>query len=225
VDSLSRPFDHDGFHFNKPFLKKEILWQGQLQGSHCRLLFNKFPFADRHGILVIEPGENRPQFLDYETHMYVWKLCQSMGAAMPGVGFGYNAYGAAASVNHQHFQMYVRDDEGYAVELGQWQHNGGGDVYPLDCERLHDCESAWQRIEALHASNTAYNLLYRPGLMYVLPRRMQGHFQYADWMTGMGWADVMGEVTAFAREDYERVDSGQLEAQFRNAALSSAELV
>jgi len=225
VDSLVRQFDKDGFHFNKPFLQKEILWEGRVQDSLCRLLFNKFPFADHHGIWVIEPGESRPQVLNREAHEFMWQLCESLAAGIPGVGFGYNAYGAAASVNHQHFQMYVRGDEGYPVEHGCWQHNGGANSYPLDCDRYDDCESAWQRIESLHASNTAYNLLYRPGLMYVLPRRMQGHFDYADWMTGMGWADVMGEVTAFTREDYEHVERDQLEAQFRNAALLSADLV
>ena len=73
----------------------------------------------------------------------------------------------------------------------------------------------------MHTENTAYNLLYRPGLLYVVPRRMQGHFQYASWLTGMGWADVMGEVTAFERKEYESIDRQQLEQQFTNATLSS----
>jgi hypothetical protein len=139
-------------------------------------------------------------------------------SCLPTVGFGYNAYGAAASVNHQHFQMYIRDD-GYPVENDCWRHNGGADEYPISCYKQDDSDTAWRSIESLHESNTAYNLLYRPGLLYILPRRMQGHFEYAQWLTGIGWADVMGEVTAFNREDYEQVDRQQLEGQFYNAAL------
>ena len=219
VDSLSLPFNSQGFHFNKPFLQKEILWEGQLLGSHCRLLYNKFPFVDHHCVLAINPEENRPQIITFEEHRYVWRLGEALMSCLPYVGFGYNAYGAAASVNHQHFQMYLRDDGGYPVERDCWRHNGGVDKYPIDCYKQDDCDAAWQFIESLHESNIAYNLLYRPGLLYILPRRMQGHFEYAKWMTGMGWADVMGEVTAFDREDYEQVDRQQLEGQFYNAAL------
>ena len=219
VDSLSLPFDPQSFHFNKPFLQKEILWEGELQGSHCRLLYNKFPFVDHHCILAINPEENRPQLITFEEHQYIWQLGEAFMSCLPTVGFGYNAYGAAASVNHQHFQMYIRDDGGYPVENDCWRHNGGVDEYPIGCYKQDDCDSAWQFIESLHESNTAYNLLYRPGLLYILPRRMQGHFEYAQWITGMGWADVMGEVTAFNREDYEQVDRQQLEGQFYNAAL------
>jgi len=219
VDSLSLPFNTQGFHFNKAFLQKEILWEGLLQGNHCRLLYNKFPFVDHHCILVIDPDKNRPQFITPEAHQYIWRLCESLAPALPNVGFGYNAYGAAASVNHQHFQMYMRSDGGYPVENNCWQHNGGEDKYPIACYKQGESDAAWQFIESLHESNTAYNLLYRPGLLYVLPRRMQGHFEYAGWLTGIGWADVMGEVTAFNRKDYERVNRQQLEEQFNNAAL------
>ena len=219
VDSLSLPFNIDSFHFNKTFLKKEILWQGKLLGSFCCLLYNKFPFADRHGILVIEPKQERPQVLTGESHQYIWQLCEILGQGMPAVGFGYNAYGAAASVNHQHFQMYVRKHGSYPLENSCWQHHGGAEVYPVDCIVKTDSISAWQVIEDLHASNTAYNLLYRPGLMYILPRRMQGHFSYSPALTGMGWADVAGEVTAASRTDYERIDSEQLAAELRRAAL------
>jgi len=222
VDSLNLPFDPQSFHFNKHFLQKEILWEGQLLGRHCRLLYNKFPFVDHHCILAIEPAENRPQFITAEAHQYIWRLGEMLAEGMPDIGFGYNAYGAAASVNHQHFQMYMRNDGGYPIEQDYWAHHGGEDEYPVDCYTYDDCETAWQCIESLHQSNTAYNLLYRPGLLYVVPRRMQGHFQYAPWLTGIGWADVMGEVTAFERADYERIDRQQLEQQFTNAALSSS---
>ena len=74
-------------------------------------------------------------------------------------------------------------------------------------------------IAQLHDANMTYTLIYRPGLMYIIPRRFQGQFEFADWMTGMGWADVAGEVTAYTREDYGRIDRAELENQLRRAKL------
>ncbi|OOZ36146.1 hypothetical protein [Solemya velesiana gill symbiont] len=36
TEGVSAPFDPDGFHFNKPFLRKEVFWHGWLAGIvHC----------------------------------------------------------------------------------------------------------------------------------------------------------------------------------------------
>ena len=35
-----------------------------------------------------------------------------------------------------------------------------------------------KRIEELHAGNITYNLLYRPGLVYIVPRAMQGSYEH-----------------------------------------------
>lgn len=223
MHSLLEAFNPQGFHFNKPFLKKEILWEGELGEHQVRLLYNKFPFADYHGILVIEPAEERPQFLDEQVHHYIWKLTAALKDAMPGLGFGYNAYGAGASVNQQHFQMYMRDDAGYPIENPIWCHNAGCNRYPMFCMTVDNASEAWEKILLLHESNTAYNLLYRPGKLYIVSRRLQGHFKMADWITGMGWADMMGEVTAFRREDYENMRQSELEAEFRNASFDDLE--
>ena len=221
IDRLGMPFDENGFHFNRAFLEKEIFWQGQINGSYCRLLYNKFPFVDYHSILVIEPEENRPQFLSRDAHEFIWKLAEALGDRLPAIGFGYNAYGAGASVNHQHFQMYLRQDAGYPVEDACWRHNGGDLDYPLDCHLATSSDSAWRLISELHDTDTTYNLIYRPGLAYIIARQFQGRFAYADWMTGMGWADVAGEVTAFNHKDYERVDQAELEKQLRAANLGN----
>jgi hypothetical protein len=221
VNTLHAAFKPDGFHFNKAFLQKEVWWQGRLQGRQSRLLYNKFPFADYHGLLVTEPEQNRPQVLSQQAHDFIWQLVESVADRLPGFGVGYNAYGAAASVNHQHFQTCVRQDGGYPIEDRRWHHNGGKHEYPLNCFKETACHDAWQRIEFMHAANTAYNLLYRPGTIYIVPRRFQGEFVPARWMTGMGWSDLAGEFTVIDYEVFERLSAEQFESQLKKAALPS----
>ena len=219
VATLQAAFNPDGFHFNKSFLQKEIWWQGSLLGRQSRLLYNKFPFAGYHGLLVIEPGMNRPQVLDREMHDFVWQLAEQVSQPLPGFGLGYNSYGAAASVNHQHFQTYIRSDHGYPVEYSHWEHHGGPDNYPLKCFKETTPASAWEVIESLHVANTAYNLLYRPGVLYIMPRRFQGQFQQASWLTGLGWSDLAGEFTVIDYDIYEHLAQEQFEQQLAAAAL------
>ena len=87
-DSLLRPFDPAGFHFNKAFLSKEMLWQGELAGKPARLLYNKFPFARLHGLLVPEPEKQIPQMLTPERHGWAWSVCTQAGAPVPGIPCG-----------------------------------------------------------------------------------------------------------------------------------------
>jgi hypothetical protein len=37
VQGISRPFDPNRFNFNKPYLRKEVLWAGKLLGSEVEL--------------------------------------------------------------------------------------------------------------------------------------------------------------------------------------------
>ncbi len=168
IETIHQPFNPDEFHFNKPFLKKEILWEGELLGQNCRLLYNKFPFADYHCILVVEPEECREQFLDLVTHRYVWEFLSQLGKNMPGVGAGYNAFGAGASVNQQHFQTYLRNDAGYPIEHAQWRHNGGDIHYPLSCHRFTDPEESWDLIDSFHHNAQTYNLLSTGQILFIL---------------------------------------------------------
>jgi len=206
VSDLFKPFDASGFHFNKPFLQKEVFWSGELQGLDCRLLYNKFPFAELHGLLVIEPQENKPQWLGESDHHAVWQIAEELGASLPGLGFAYNAYGAYSSVNHQHLQMFVRSQGEYPLESVRWRHSGGGEIYPLECHRYHDAGQAWRHIQRLHAQNRAYNLLYRPGCLYLLPRAFQGWYEHSDWTRGFAWSEVCGAITVFNAEDFAGLD-------------------
>jgi len=213
VTRLYSPYDPNGFHFNKPFLQKEIFWSGEIGQHRCRLLYNKFPFAELHGLLVIDAQDNKPQWLTEADHAAVWRITRLLGRNLPGVGFGYNSQGAFASVNHQHLQMFVRSGGCYPVEAGQWQHNGGDRTYPLACEVYQDVDAAWEHLHRLHESNTAYNLLYRPGRMYLLARRFQGSYQHAGWTGGFAWSEVCGAVTTYNSGDFAKLDEDAVFAE------------
>lgn len=213
VDALFRPFNRDGFHFNKPFLEKEIFWSGELAGHDCRLLYNKFPFAELHGLLVIGPEENKPQWMTQADHLATWQICSRLGERLAGVGFGYNAYGAYASVNHLHLQMFVRSTGAYPVESRHWRHLGGDVDYPVECRLLECPDAAWQAIHDLHQANIPYNLLYRPGRLYLMPRRFQGDYRHADWTGGYAWSELCGAVTTFNAGDYQHLDQQALQAE------------
>lgn len=212
IDRLRKPFNPDGFHFNKPFLRKESIWAGELGGRRAELLYNKFPFVFWHGLLVPEREREHPQYLSAAMHRYAWDVCAELGAGLPGLGLGYNAYGAYASVNHLHFQWFIRSQP-LPLELPQWQHQGGDEAYPLTCLRFTDPEQAWQQLSAWHAANITYNLLYRPGCLYALPRRFQGSYAHAPWTGGYAWYEVCGGLTLFDAARFHDLQSGQLRGE------------
>jgi hypothetical protein len=213
ITDLHAPFDNNAFHFNKPFLRKEVIWEGELLGHHCRLLYNKFPFAPLHGILVMEPDERHPQYLGKFAHEYLWRLLEVLGGQLPHCGFGYNARGAGSSVNHQHVQTYAGKTDGYPIEESGWQHNGGDRPWPLPCSVFSSAEHAWHFIEELHRSNQAYNLLYRPGRLFVIQRAMQGQCQHADWATGFAWSEISGAITLFNGEDFASLSGDAIQTE------------
>jgi len=200
-EGLLRPFSRAGFHFNKPFLAREVLWQGPLLGRPCRLLYNKFPFAPWHGLLVPEPDQALPQMLNQELHLFAWHLTQALGTSLPGFGLSYNSYGAYASVNHLHFQTFVRPRP-LPVHSPQWRHNHGAQDYPAHCERFDDALDAWFFLEQQHRLGRPYNLLYGVGHLLCLPRRGQGSHARADWNPGFAWHEMAGGILAFNQDRF-----------------------
>jgi len=213
VNELRAPFDANGFHFNQDFLRKEIIWEGELLGDHCRLLYNKYPFAPLHGLLVIEPEKNHPQYLGKDAHERYWRLLELLGNSLPDCGFGYNARGACSSINHLHVQMYAGKTGGYPIEQPQWRHNGGAQDYPLQVERFEAAAESWRYIEQLHQQNHAYNLLYRPGKIYVIQRAMQGSYKQKSSLGSFAWAEVCGSMTTFNREAFGQLGADEIIAE------------
>jgi hypothetical protein len=208
---ISAPFEERAFHFNKPFMQKEVFWRGALGGRGVDLYYNKYPFAELHTLLVPEREQCLPQYLQHQYHDYAWQVAQQLGATLPGAGIGYNSYGAFASVNHLHFQLYVGSAP-LPVEEKRWQHNGGSDCYPAPCHAFSDQDSAWQTIAELHRSATPYSLLYRPGSAWLFPRRPQGQLAPPPWSSGFTWSEMAGAIVTFNRAAYESLTTEAIAA-------------
>lgn len=195
IDSIRQDFNPQGFHFNKPFLKPEIYWEGDWQGDHYRVLYNKFPFAPWHLIIVPQPEAEQPQYLTQQAHQQIFKISRQT-EHLPGFGIGFNSLGANASINQLHFQSYIREDK-LPIESPLWRHNGGNKDYPLSCQRHSEANAAWQAISQLHQNNQPYHLLYREGHCYILPRKKQGTVTLPTWAQGAGWHELFGVFTLF----------------------------
>lgn len=219
--SLRVPFDAAGFHFNKPFLRREALWHGSLDGVESELLFNKFPFVPFHGLLVPERERCQPQYLDEAVHHWLWRLTRRLGDRLPGVGFGYNSLGAYASINHLHFQMFVRERP-LPVAGVHWLHNGGAEPYPVACARFADPASAWARIDAMQRAGTCCNLVYLPGALYCLPRLRQGDYALPAWCGGQAWYEMSGGVVAFNADDFAALSPADVRAALALTAVGGS---
>ena len=205
LTSIKQPFDETRFHFNKPFLKPEILWQGVFKEVSSRVLFNKFPFSDYHLLIVPEPEANSSQLLTQRMHQYAFSLVGEMVDTLPGFGIGFNSLAAGASVNHFHLQGFVRE-QGFAIEKDHWMHNAGVKKYPVQVKRFSDAETAWHFIDQLTNNDEAFNCLYLGRYCYVIPRKYQDAAELPDWLTGAGWIDVAGTITVSDGDTFNTID-------------------
>ena len=205
LNSIKQPYDETRFHFNKPFLKPEILWEGQYRDIKLRVLFNKFPFSDYHLLIVVSPEKNSPQLLTQVTHHYMFSLVEETAKIFPGFGIGFNSLAAGASVNHLHFQGFVREQT-FSIETDHWKHNGGDDDCPLDVKYFSDVELSWNYIDQLTEEGSAFNCLYRSSGCYVIPRRYQGTVVLPGWLAGAGWLDVAGTITVSDAKTFSSID-------------------
>jgi diadenosine tetraphosphate (Ap4A) HIT family hydrolase len=220
MTSIRSPFNTQGFNFNRPFMQQEVLWSGEMLGKHFDLYYNKYPFVELHCLLVPERENCLPQFHLQEMHTFVWQLVKQLAPGLPGIRIGYNALGAFASVNHLHYQLFVRE-QALPVEAAQWVHNGGEDAYPVDCRHFTGVDEAWRFIDGLHAGNEAYNLLYTADGMYCMSRRKQGDFRLADWSSGFSWYEMSGGLITFNQQDYTALQAQRITAELGCARLDS----
>jgi hypothetical protein len=211
IGSLLQPFDRSAFHFNKTFLAREIIWKGQLDHLDLTLFYNKFPFADYHALALIDAASEKPQYLQQQDCEDMDLLLRRL-SHLQGIGFAYNSLGAYASVNHQHWQMILSQQD-YAVELQRWRHNGGEIDYVLDVSGFDSVSAAWLEISALQSANQAFNLLLRPHRIYLIKRRKQGECAVQSWNTGPAWAECAGQFTLSSLADFRQLQAAQIEQQ------------
>ncbi|MDH5660034.1 MAG: hypothetical protein OEY65_03480 [Gammaproteobacteria bacterium] len=213
IDSLLLDFSAAEFNFNKPFLAKERLWEGDFRKNQFSLYYNKYPFANYHTLLVPEREKQLPQFLHLSHHNMMWEFLESIGEQINEVGVGYNSRGAFSSVNHLHFQLFIRE-KSLPVTESKWLHNGGNESYPTDCHVFSNSKESGQFIENLHKTNTAYNLLYFPGRVYCFPRQMQGRYQHAEWTAGFSWYELAGGILTSSHDSFKALTNVDIEHEF-----------
>lgn len=219
ISRLLLDFDESAFNFNKPFLNKEVFWSGVIDGVLVNLHYNKFPFAPLHGLLVPEPCENLPQFLNADMHQFTSSLCTQLGQNIPDIAIAYNGYGAGASINHLHFQVFTMR-EPLPVVKPHWQHNGGTTPYPVSCRVFESPVGAWQYINELHHNNNTYNLVYLPDRIICLARPFQGSYEIPLWTENFAWYELCGGVTTFNQDDFQKLEDERISAALSTLRLS-----
>ncbi|MEJ2322181.1 MAG: DUF4922 domain-containing protein [Gammaproteobacteria bacterium] len=191
LHSLYRDFDPDGFHFLRPHLDDETFREGEWDGIGYRVLYNKFPFAPWHLILVPDARARMPQYMTETYHRHTMALVRWLSQQLPGVTLAYNSLGAGASVNHLHFQFSVIE-EALPVEQKHWQHHGGDDAYPIDCLPASDPVDAWDAIEEHQRSGRPFNLIYRGDSCYLLKRKSLAEVPDCLLPQGLTWYESAG---------------------------------
>lgn len=209
---IRAPIEPHCFNFLRPHLQKEVLWRGTVGRRPVSFFYNKFPFVPHHLLVVPEPDKLQPQFLSRRMLEYGWELLELLESRIPGIGMGYNSFGAFASVNHLHLQAFMREAP-LPVEGSEWRHNGGLKDYPASCQVVRSAGEAWRILSQLHDCETPYNLLMRPGAVYVLPRRLQGSYEASSWTAGYAWYEMAGGAVVTRRRDFEMLEGAALVAE------------
>lgn len=219
VASIDLPFNEHGFYYDPELCERESFWSGSLEGKQAFLLYNKYPFARLHSLLIPEPERRQRQFLEREYHDWAWQAVSQLGRDLPGFGLGYNALGTFASVNHLHFQTFL-DPQGMPVTWPTWQHNGGFRPYPAAVRVFASPVDSWPWIAAIHRRNTtSYNLLFTPGRLYAFERRRQGTYRHSRWTSGFAWFEMSGGLITFTREDYQTLTTEQVRKEYEKIRL------
>ena len=213
------PFVASQFNFNKPFMQKECFWSGEYQGLPVDLFYNKYPFADLHGLLVPQREAGHPQFLLQDIHDTIWQFTSEFAINLPGIALGYNSYGAFASVNHLHFQLFIQP-EGLPVSHNQWAHNGGAIDYPVNTHVFTNAKESWQFINQLHHKKQPYNLLYMPDKLFVMQRKVQGDVEAPSWSSGFTWYELSGALLQFNINDYKALTAAEIFSLLQRHSLS-----
>ncbi len=202
---MSTPFVESQFHFNKPFMAKECFWSGEFDGQSLDIFYNKYPFAELHALLVPQRQACLAQFLFEDMHKTICDLVSHFSQVLPGLCVAYNSYGAYASVNHLHFQMFIPQLP-LPVCDSKWQHNGGSQPYPLTVSRADDMLQGWKIIADLHHRKQPYNLLYTDNKLFIIARKVQGSVEVPPWSSGFTWSELCGSILLFNQQAFQSIN-------------------
>ncbi len=215
--TLYREFDAARFHFDKPFLKPETLSEENFNGQQIRVLYHKFPFVPFHLLMLLDPASHLPQHMTADAFELAWQITATLTTSLPGFGLAFNSLGAAASVNHLHVHGFIQLAP-FAIEQPEWRHNGGARPYPVTVFPVLSVSEGWQWVQRLHAENQPYNLMFRAGVCYVIPRRPQGAEGLTGWLSDAGWYELSGGFNLIEIVDFEELQIAGIEralGQFR----------
>jgi hypothetical protein len=219
VVSIDMPFSDLQFFYHARILERESFWRGQLNRKNAFLLYNKYPFARLHSLLLLEPERRLRQLLDAEMLAWAWETVGSLSATLPGFGLGYNSLGTFASVNHLHFQTFI-EPRGMPVTMSRWKHNGGIEEYPLPCQVFGDWRLAWDWINGIHRRDkTSYNLLITPEWIYGFERQRQGTYAHTKWTSGFAWFEATGNILTFSKDDFQNLSAEQVAREFEKIRI------
>lgn len=214
IDDLNVPFNDNGFHFNKSFLNDEIFIEQKINNKVLSLLYNKFPFADYHGLLVIDKHRHYNQFLFTEIFIYIWCLYQKLSENIIGLVIAYNSLGAGASVNHLHFQSSITL-EPYSIESNIWMHNGGNEAYPVKCMVFNDVNKAWNSINNLQNRQVSFNLIFKSNKLYCLPQD-----NTKENKTQLAWFEMAGNFVVSDEDVFEDITDSKIVCQLKSSGLN-----
>jgi diadenosine tetraphosphate (Ap4A) HIT family hydrolase len=220
VASIDVPFNENVFHYGLDLCERESFWSGKLAGKNAYLLYNKYPFARLHALLIPEPDLNQRQYLTRENHAWAWEVMQTLAKGLPGFGMGFNSLGTFASVNHLHFQTFIQPG-GLPVANPKWRHNGGDQEYALPCMVFTSSEASWNWLEKIYVKNTtSYNLIYLPGKVYCFERKRQSTYRHASWTSGFAFYELSGNIITSSREGFAQLTEAQIEKEFKKLKFS-----
>ena len=208
---IQKPFNKDTFHFDKAFLRAEILSEEIFDNTLLQVMYHKFPFVPYHLLIVIEAARHRAQYMDQKAHQLSWNLASHVSTNIPGFGIAYNSLGAGASINHLHIHSFI-DEALLSIERSIWEHNGGPLEYPVHATRCKSSEESWQLLNQLHNQNTPYNLLYRDEVCYVIERKPQGSATLPTWMPSPGWFEACGGFNLDDQTLFEKLTQDEVQA-------------
>jgi len=190
-------------------MEKECFWSGEFNNKQMDLFYNKYPFADLHGLIVPQRDKCLPQFLLKDMHEYICAFTKDLSKNLPGIAVGYNSYGAYASVNHLHFQMFI-NEKALPISLPTWKHNGGETEYPINVFVCENAEDSWKIIDDLHNQKQAFNLLYMPEKIFIIPRSVQASVDTPDWSSGFTWYEMSGAMLQSNHQDYMNLRDSEI---------------